>query len=260
MARLRSKNGCPWDKKQTHKSLKPYLVEEACEVLDAINKKNPKMLLDELGDLQYQILFHARIAEERKKFTIDDVLRHSYEKLYHRHPHVFGNVRIKGADNVIDYWHKFKLKEARKKSKKHSVVSNIPHTLPALQKASKVQRKAAAAGFDWRHIHQVLNKVDEELGEVKDAIKTEKSSRISEEIGDLLFAIVTLSRFLGIEPEHALHENINKFITRFQRLEKYLYKQGKNIEECTLEEMEKAWNKIKHVRGRTSNRPRTKLT
>lgn len=245
MSRLRAKNGCPWDKKQTHRSLKPYLVEETCEVLDAINKKNPQKLKDELGDLLYQILFHSQIAKERKSFDIDDVLENVYKKLYRRHPHVFGNIRIKGADSVIDHWHRFKLKEARKKSKKHSVVSDIPHTLPALQKAGKVQRKVATVGFDWEHIHDVMDKVEEELKEVKTAIKENKTSKINEEIGDLLFAITNLSRFLDIEPENALHETINKFIRRFQKVEKLLAKQGKNIEECTLEEMEKAWNKCK---------------
>lgn len=245
MSRLRSKKGCPWDKKQTHRSLKPYLVEETCEVLDAINKKRPKMLMDELGDLQYQILFHAQIAKERNQFTINDVLDNAYKKLFHRHPHVFGNTRIKGADNVIDHWHKFKLKEARKRSKKHSIVSNIPHTLPALQKAGKVQRKVATVGFDWKHIKDVMNKVDEEFKEVKAAIKKNKTAEINEEIGDLLFAIANLSRFLGIEPENALHETINKFIIRFRKVEKLLAKKGKNIEECTLAEMERAWNRCK---------------
>lgn len=247
MTRLRSKKGCPWDKKQTHRSLKPYLVEETCEALDAINKKNPKMLMDELGDLQYQILFHAQIAKERNQFTINDILNNAYKKLYRRHPHVFGNIKIKGADNVIDHWHKFKLKEARKKSKRHSVVSNIPHTLPALQKAGKVQRKVATVGFDWKHIRDVMDKVEEELKEVKSAIKKNKTSEISGEIGDLLFAITNLSRFLGVEPENALHETINKFIIRFRKVEKLLAKQGKNIEECALTEMEKAWNRCKSI-------------
>jgi len=245
MAKLRSKTGCPWDRVQTHKSLKPYLVEETCEVLDAINKKNPKMLMDELGDLLYQVIFHAEIAKERKQFDINDVIENSYAKLKHRHPHVFGKQKIRGAENVITSWHKFKLKEARKRSKKHSVVSNIPHVLPALQKAGKVQRKVAVVGFDWKHIHDIINKVDEELGEVKDAIKKGKPSYIREEIGDLLFAIVNLSRFFGIESEHALHETINKFIARFQKIEKLLKRKGKNIEECSLPEMEKAWNEVK---------------
>jgi tetrapyrrole methylase family protein/MazG family protein len=245
MAKLRSKTGCPWDRVQTHKSLKPYLVEETCEVLDAINKKRPEMLLDELGDLLYQVLFHSQIAKENGQFDINDVTNNAYKKLWHRHPHVFGKTKIKGADNVINHWHKSKLKEARKKSKKHSVVSNIPHVLPALQKAGKVQRKAAIVGFDWKHVHDIINKVDEELIEVKDAIKKGKTSHIREEIGDLLFAIVNLSRFFGIESEHALHETIHKFIVRFRKLEKFLARKGKNIEECSLTEMEKAWNIIK---------------
>ena len=245
MEKLRSKNGCPWDKKQTHKSLRPYLVEETCEVLDAIDKKNPDKLVEELGDLLYQIVFHARIAEENKRFDIQDVIDNVYAKLYHRHPHVFGNVKIKGAENVIDYWHKAKFKEARKKSKRMSVVSDIPMVLPALQKAGKVQRKVAAAGFDWKHLHQVMDKVEEELAEVKDAIQKNKSSKIAEEIGDLLFAIANLSRFLKIEPEHALHRTIHKFIVRFRKLEKLLAKQKKKIEDCPVEELIVEWNKCK---------------
>lgn len=244
MSTLRSKGGCPWDKKQTHKSLKPYLVEETCEVLDSINKKSPDKLMEELGDLLYQILFHSQIAKERNRFTINDVLEKAYNKLRRRHPHVFGNIKIKGAGKVIEHWHKLKLKEERKKSRK-SIVSDIPTTLPALQKAGKVQRKVAVVGFDWKHIKEVMDKVEEELQEVKDAMKERRTSKIREEIGDLLFAIVNLSRFLDIEPENALHETINKFIIRFKKIEKLLAKQGKDIEECTLEEMETAWNKCK---------------
>lgn len=244
MAILRSKGGCPWDRKQTHKSLKPYLVEETCEVLDAINKRNSDRLMDELGDLLYQILFHSQIAKERNKFTINDVLDNTYTKLRRRHPHVFGDIHIKSPEKVIEHWHKLKLKEERKKTKK-SVVADIPLTLPALQKAGKVQRKVATVGFDWEHVHEVIDKVEEELREVKNAIKMDRTKKIAEEIGDLLFAIVNLSRFLGIEPENALHETINKFIARFKKVEKLLAKQGKDIEECTLEEMETAWNKCK---------------
>lgn len=154
MATLRSKKGCPWDRKQTRKSLKSYLVEETCEVLDSINKKNPKKLMEELGDLLYQILFHSQIAKERNRFTINDILENAYTKLRHRHPHVFGDIHIKSPEKVIEHWHKLKLKEQRKKTKK-SVVADIPLTLPALQKAGKVQRKVATVGFDWEHVHEV---------------------------------------------------------------------------------------------------------
>lgn len=244
MGTLRSRKGCPWDKKQTHRSLKPYLVEETCEVLDSINKKKPEKLKEELGDLLYQILFHSQIAKERNRFTINDVLENAYNKLRRRHPHVFGAMRIKGARKVIEHWHRLKIKEEREKVKK-SIIADIPLTLPALQKAGKVQRKVATVGFDWRHVNEVLDKVHEELREVKDAIKKKRTSKITEEIGDLLFAIVNLSRFLDIEPENALHETINKFIIRFQKVERLLARHGKDIEECTLEEMERAWNRCK---------------
>ena len=244
MATLRSKNGCPWDKVQTHKSLKPYLVEEACEVLDSIDKKNPNKLMDELGDLLYQIIFHAQIAKERGRFTIDDVMENSHKKLTRRHPHVFGEKHIKGAKNVIQSWHKQKWQTEEKKEYK-SAVANIPKMLPALQKAGKVQRKVAQVGFSWPRSKEILNKIDEELKEVKEAIKKKKTSKIEEEIGDLLFVIVNLSRFMDIEPENALHQTINKFVIRFRRVEKLLAKQGKDIEDCSLKEMEKAWNKSK---------------
>lgn len=247
MRTLRSKGGCPWDRQQTHKSLKPYLVEETCEVLDAIDKKNPEKLKDELGDLLYQILFHSQIAKERGRFDINDVIENSYTKLTRRHPHVFVKrfrKKIKGAKRVIEYWHKLKHKETKSKGRK-SVVENIPLSLPALQKAGKVQRRVATVGFQWKHTRQIINKVEEELKELKKAIKEKKSNKISEETGDLLFAIVNLSKFLDIEPENALHQTINKFIIRFRKLEKALAKQGKDIEKCSLKEMEKIWNKIK---------------
>jgi tetrapyrrole methylase family protein/MazG family protein len=221
MDTLRSKNGCPWDRKQTHRSIKSCLVEETCEVLEAIDKKNPEKLKEELGDLLYQIIFHARIARERTKFDINDVLAGIYQKLKRRHPHVFGKKRIRGANHVIEAWHRQKVKEELRNSRK-SILENIPHTLPALHKASKVQRKAAVVGFDWKHIREVLAKVEEELREVKEAISKHRAGKINEEIGDLLFAIVDLSRFLGIEPENALHETINKFIVRFKKMEKLL--------------------------------------
>lgn len=247
MRTLRSKDGCPWDRQQTHTSLKPCLVEETCEVLDAIDKKNPLKLKDELGDLLYQIIFHSQIAKERGRFTINDVMKHSHAKLTRRHPHVFAKgfrKKIKGAKNVIDHWHKLKHKETKRKGSK-SVVENIPLTLPALQKAGKIQRRVATVGFDWKHLKQVINKVEEELREVKKAIKEKKPGSIKEEIGDLLFAIANLSRFLDIEPENALHQTINKFINRFKKLEKLLAKQSKDIEKCSLNELEKSWKKVK---------------
>lgn len=244
MRTLRSKGGCPWDRQQTHKSLKPYLVEETCEVLDAIDKKSPKKLKEELGDLLYQVIFHSQIAKERGRFTINDVVENAYTKLRRRHPHVFGKKHLKGAKKVIQHWHKLKHKEAKGKGRR-SVVENIPLTLPALQKAGKVQRRVATVGFDWEHIKEVLDKVEEELKEVKHAVKNQRPGKISEEIGDLLFAITNLSRFLGIEPENALHQTINKFITRFKKVEQTLARQGKDLENCTLEEMERVWNRIK---------------
>lgn len=244
MAILRARNGCPWDRKQTHKSLKVCLVEETCEVLDSIDEKNPQKLKEELGDLLYQIIFHAQIAKERHGFTINDVLENIYTKLKNRHPHVFGKLRLKGAAKVMEAWHRQKMDRTRRKYS-GSILTDIPKTLPALHKADKVQRRVALVGFDWRYIHEVITKVEEELRELKVAIKKNRPTKITEEIGDLLFAIVNLSRFLGVEPENALHATINKFIVRFKKVERLLAKQGKDIENCTLEEMEEAWNRCK---------------
>lgn len=247
METLRSPSGCPWDKEQTHKSLRPYLVEETCEVLEAIDKRKPKLLMDELGDLLYQVIFHAQIANERNRFDINDVIENAHAKLTKRHPHVFGNKKIKSSKKVVQHWHKSKLQEARRQGKK-SAVANITLTLPALQKAGKVQRKVALVGFEWKYIHEVLGKVEEELSEVKQAIKKNKPRAIAEEIGDLLFAVANLSRFLGIEPEHALHDTVKKFTIRFRKLEKELTRRGKDIEKCSLSEMEKIWNKLKQTK------------
>lgn len=244
MKTLRSKEGCPWDKEQTHKSLKSCLVEETCEVLDAIDKRKPKLLQEELGDLLYQVIFHSQIAKERNRFDINDVIENINTKLIERHPHVFGNEKIKSSKKVVEHWNKRKFKEAKKKGRK-SAVEDIPQILPALQKAGKVQKRVAQVGFDWIHLKQVMNKVEEELKEVKQAIKENKPSQISEEIGDLLFSIANLSRFLGVEPESALHNTVNKFITRFRKLEKELKRQKKDIEQCSLGEMEKIWNSLK---------------
>jgi len=242
MSCLRSKKGCPWDRKQTHRSLKTCLVEETSEVLDSIDKRNPRKLKEELGDLLYQIIFHAQIAKERNRFNIDDVLENIYTKLKKRHPHVFGKIKIRGAKRVIEAWHKQKIEEERRSG---SILKDIPKNLSALYRAAKVQKRAASVGFDWKQTHGVLHKVEEELREVKRAIENKKISKINEEIGDLLFSIVNLSRFLGIEPENALHGTINKFVVRFKKMERLLVKEGKDISNCSLEEMEKAWQSCK---------------
>jgi len=207
---LRSAKGCPWDRKQNHRSLKICLIEETYEVLDAIDRKNPKKLKEELGDLLYQIIFHSRIAKERKKFDINDVIDSAYKKLVKRHPHVFGNERIRGAEKVIDAWHRRKMKESE-----NSVFDNIPKALPALHKAEKIQRKLSLLGHNWGSLLDILKKIDKDLEDIKKKIGREKKSYLEKILGNLLFDIVSLSYLLKIEPETVLHETINRYVKKW---------------------------------------------
>lgn len=242
MARLRGPKGCPWDREQDHKTLKTYLIEEAYEVIEAIDHENDEKTKEELGDLLLQVIFHAQIAREEGKYDIDDVIETLIEKLVRRHPHVFGAKKIKTADAVLAQWHK--IKQTEKKGIR-SAIDGVPKGLPALQKAHKVSKKAARVGFDWKHIDEVLAKVDEELDEVKEALKAKDKKHVYEEIGDLLFSIANLSRFLDLDPEDALRNTINKFTARFKLIEKELKRRGRSVNDSSLEEMDEIWNKIK---------------
>ncbi len=245
MKALRGKNGCPWDKEQTHESIKSCLIEEAHEFFEAIDAKNPEMMKEELGDLLFQVIFHSQMAHERGEFDVTDVVDHVVQKLTHRHPHVFNpNQKLGSAEEALTQWEKIKRAEKGNEERK-SVVDGIPKTLPALQKAHKVQKKVSKVGFDWAHVDSVLAKVDEELAEVRDALKEANPAHIEEEVGDLLFSVANLSRFLGLEAENVLHKTIQKFMSRFRTVEKEIEKQGKKIEACTLAEMDELWEKAK---------------
>ncbi|MFQ5862476.1 MAG: nucleoside triphosphate pyrophosphohydrolase [Candidatus Brocadiales bacterium] len=244
MRKLRDEGGCPWDKEQTHETLKPYLVEETYEVIDAIDSQDGARLKEELGDLLFQILFHSQIAKEEKEFDMGDVIRACLNKMTSRHPHVFGDARLKTAEEVIKIWHKIKMEEGKEKNEK-SVLGSPPKHLPALQKAQKVQKKASRVGFDWERVEDVVSKVEEELKEVKVAMAQGRFEEVEEEIGDLLFAAANLSRFLKINPEEALHKTIKKFVDRFKRVETELASRGKDIEHCSLEEMDMIWEAVK---------------
>ena len=245
MERLRGPGGCPWDKEQTHESIKSCLVEETYEVLEAIDDKNAEHLKEELGDLLFQVIFHSKMASEKKHFNINDVVDTVVRKLTHRHPHVFtGDKSAKTSGQVLDQWQKIKLAEKGYEHRK-SVVDGIPKALPALQKAHTVQKKVAKVGFDWPHVDQVIAKVDEELAEVRDALKENNPAHVAEELGDLLFSVANLSRFLGLESENVLHQTIRKFTGRFRKVEEELRKRGKKIEDCSLEEMDRVWEKVK---------------
>lgn len=245
MARLRSSGGCPWDREQTHQSLKPYLIEETYEVIDALESGTDADIAEELGDLMLQVVFHAQIAKEEGRFTIEDVVMAISEKLIRRHPHVFGDVKASTSEQVLVNWQKIKIQEKSKQSQKTSILSGVPRHLPALHRAQQLQEKAARAGFDWENISDVANKVQEEVQEFLSAYQNENREHCVEEFGDLLFALVNLARFLNINPEEALTQCNNKFQKRFSYIESELQKQGKTPPESTLSEMDALWEQAK---------------
>ena len=237
MKELRQK--CPWDRKQTHESLKKYLIEETYEVIDAIDKKDWEALKEELGDLLLQPVFHARLAEEEGKFNIDDVVDHLCKKLIERHPHVFGEERAKSAEEVLQNW------EKRKLEKRKSVLEGVPKHLPALMRAEKLQKKASKVGFDWKNLEEVKEKVSEEWNEFWSAVQNGNREEIEHEFGDLLFALVNLARFLEIDPEEALQKANERFIKRFSYVEKKVKESGKSWEDFSLEELDRFWKEAK---------------
>jgi len=238
---LRSPEGCPWDREQTHESLKQNLIEETYEVLEAIEMKDYDKIIEELGDVLLQIVFHSQIGKEHGEFDIRDVTTGICRKMIDRHPHIFGDITVKDAEQVLENWEAIKKKEKRHTSHTQ-VLRDIPAILPSLMRAYKVQKKAALVGFDWDSIEDVVKKVEEELCELKDAYKEGKQEKINEELGDLLFSVVNLARFLKVEPELSLKATTEKFIARFEYIEKMA---PRPLEEMTLEEMDKLWNDAK---------------
>ena len=250
MEKLRSDEGCPWDKEQTHESLKSCLIEEVYEIVDAVDSRDPVQLKEELADLFFLIIFYCKIADDSKNFDVNNVLEVCLDKMTRRHPHVFGDKTVDDASGALSQWNEMKKQEADAKqggntNKNKSIVDNIPKHMPALQKAQKVQKKVARVGFDWEVIEDVIAKVHEELEEVKDAINNKEREQIAEEIGDLLFATVNLSRFLKLDSEDLLRKSISKFIGRFKKVEMQIADAGKKIEECSLKELDDIWNQIK---------------
>jgi len=240
MEKLRGADGCPWDKEQTHESLKPYLLEEAYEVLETIDEKDFDGLKEELGDLLLQVIFHAQLAREKNHFTIIDVLETINQKLVRRHPHVFGQMEINTSEEQRIHWEHLKKQEG-----KSSVLDGVPKASPALLRARRVQQKASTVGFDWEETEQVWKKVTEETAELKEAIDSKNQENIEEEFGDLLFALVNLTRFIKVDPENALRLAVEKFTSRFKRIEKTMEACGKDLRDSTLEEMDAVWNRIK---------------
>ena len=241
MKTLRSPGGCEWDLLQTHESLKPYLVEEAYEVLDAIDSGNDAELSEELGDVLLQVVFHAQVANDRAAFDIGEVVRILTDKLIRRHPHVFA----KSPGYSYRQWEVIKAKEKKHGTEVVSSIGKINKALPALSLARRVQENAAAVGFDWTRVDGPRDKIDEELHEVDSAIKSGMRDEIEEEIGDLLFTVVNLSRFVDVDPESALRKSTEKFVNRFREMESHIQKYGLEIESLTIDELNRLWEKAK---------------
>jgi len=244
IAKLRAPDGCPWDREQTHDSLKRYLIEETYEALEAIDTKNPVKICDELGDVLLQVALHAQIASEQGQFDLDDVVHGVASKMVARHRHVFGDAQAETSDDVIHLWEDIKKKEKGHQSHTQNLKDVPPH-LPALMRSFKVQSKAAKAGFDWERIDGAWQKLFEEIKELEEAEKANDQAKMEDELGDLLFAVVNVSRFMNIQPELALTGTIEKFIRRFSGIEGMAAKEGKTLEDMTLQEMDSFWNKVK---------------
>ncbi len=262
MAKLRAPDGCPWDRKQTHESLKPYLLEETYEVLETIDKQDEPKLREELGDLMLQILFHAQIAAERKAFSMEEVMQLLADKLVRRHPHVFGG-KSDGAltpDQVYSNWEQIKKSERQQAGRSESVLDGVPKTLPALLRAFQIQARASRVGFDWPQngdgVHQVMDKVKEEIEELTEAYGTREKRageadqaamqrHLEDEMGDVLFSLVNLARFLKVNPEDAMRRATDRFADRFHFIEAEASRTGRALESMTLAEMDALWEKAK---------------
>jgi tetrapyrrole methylase family protein/MazG family protein len=252
MARLRAPGGCPWDREQTHATLRTYLIEEAYEVLEALDAHDDTKFPEELGDLLLQVLFHSQIASEQKRFDISDVIREIYEKMIRRHPHVFGEKHAKDSAEVLRNWEIIKAEERRKKGiaapeddAPGSVLHGVPRSLPALLQGFQLTRKAARVGFDWHNVDGIFDKLEEETHELRAALKEGKSADIEDELGDLLFVAVNLARYLKIDPEIALHQANKKFIRRFQEMEKIARERGTTFAKVPRPDMESLWDHAK---------------
>ncbi|MGE5628194.1 MAG: nucleoside triphosphate pyrophosphohydrolase [Solirubrobacterales bacterium] len=241
---LRGEGGCPWDKEQTHESLKRYLIEECYEVLEAVDNEDYDMLAEELGDVLFQVVFHARLGRENEMFDMNDIINTIYNKMVSRHPHVFSTAATDTSEEVLVNWDKIKRKEQGLNSFTDEL-KHVAKSLPSLIRAEKIQKKAAKAGFDWETIEGALDKVLEEYNEIKNVYKCNDRKKIGEEIGDILFAAVNVARFLDIDPDFALNYTIEKFICRFQYIEDKAISRGMSFTELSLEEMDKLWNEAK---------------
>ncbi|MCW3120722.1 MAG: Nucleoside triphosphate pyrophosphohydrolase [Flavipsychrobacter sp.] len=231
---------CPWDKKQTIHTLSPQTLEEVYELTDAITSENWQGLKEELGDLLLHIVFYSKIGAEQGKFTLDDVIEGVCNKLVNRHPHIYSNVKVDNDTDVKQNWEKIKQAEGKK-----SVLSGVPKAMPALIKALRLQEKTKQVGFEWDHTDQVREKVDEEIGELYEAVASGDQAHMEEEFGDVMFAMINYARFIKVDPERALELTNKKFIRRFQRIEDMAAEKGKSLHDMNLTEMDELWNKVK---------------
>lgn len=250
MAKLRAKGGCPWDRQQDIRTLRPYLLEEAHEVLDEMDKVAQgqpwRPLCEELGDLLFQIVFHSQLASELNEFTLADVCNAISDKIERRHPHVFGEQKVEGAEQVLSNWAKLKAEERRKKTgREGSVLDGVPHSAPSLLRAERLTEKASRIGFDWPNLASVRAKLAEELGELSEAISSKERAAIEHELGDVFFALANVARFLGVPPEDAVRAANGRFTSRFHQVEAALQKAGIPFGQATLEEMDRHWNEAK---------------
>ena len=239
---LRSPEGCPWDREQTHESLRAGLLEEACEVIDAITKGDDANLREELGDLLLQVVFHTDLAAERGAFTLEDAAQHTCEKLIRRHPHVFGDGDASDTQAVLRQWEQIKREE---KGASASIMADIPRALPALIRAANIQKKAARVGFDWPDTTGVIDKFREELAELSVELESGDPKKLEHELGDVLFTAVNMARKIGVEPELALEHANQRFIARFQHMEKAAAANGQKLEDLTPRDLEKLWESAK---------------
>ncbi|MCH6574412.1 MAG: nucleoside triphosphate pyrophosphohydrolase [Bacteroidetes bacterium] len=238
---LRSPEGCPWDREQSLDSVTPYIIEEAYEVVQAIELKDKDEIIEELGDLFFQVIFASQIASEDGEFDIEEVMDRLHNKLVRRHPHVFGDEKAKDAEEAIKTWHRQKLKE---KSRKRRLLE-IPRTMPSLLRAHRVGEKASQVGFDWKNAQQVLPKVKEELNELEVEINNKNRDGIEKEFGDLVFSIVNLGRHLKLDSESTAHKAIDSFINRFSKVEDKAQEKGRELSGLTIEEMDELWEEVK---------------
>ena len=238
MDELREK--CPWDKKQTIQSLRQLTIEETYELADAITEDNWAGIREELGDLLLHIVFYARIGDEKKQFTLEEVIAGICDKLIARHPHIYGDIKVENAEDVKKNWEKLKLKEG-----KSSVIGGVPQSLPATVKAMRLQEKAKQVGFEWDSKEQVWEKVEEEIKELKSAIHDGDTAKTEEEFGDVIFSLINYARFLQVDAENALEKTNKKFIHRFTQMEQVALKQGRDLSQMSLQEMDAIWNNIK---------------